>query len=134
MSRIRIAILGLNFGRHICNELIAPAVADQLALGAVIDQDQAKVTRAAQELGVVGLTDLAVALADPTIDAIGIFTGPKGRAGLIERCLRAGKHVMTTKPFEQDAVAAERVLHLAAELGLPCMRIHRRRGRPMCRS
>jgi predicted dehydrogenase len=69
-------------------------------------------------LGVVGLTDLAVALADPTIDAIGLFTGPKGRAVLIERCLRAGKHVMTTKPFEQDAAAAERVLSLAAELGL----------------
>lgn len=118
MSRLRIAILGLNFGRHICTQLLESPAAEHFALCAVIDQDQAKVAHVAQELGVMGITDLAVALADPTIAAIGIFTGPKGRAGLIERCLRAGKHVMTTKPFEQDAAAAERVLALAAALGL----------------
>ena len=41
-------------------------------------------------------------LADSTIEAIGLFTGPVGRAELISRIIRAGKHVMTTKPFELD--------------------------------
>lgn len=115
IAAIRIAILGLNFGRHICTELMTRS---DLQLVAVIDQDRAKAEAVAQEHHLIAHSDLTVALADPTIEAIGIFTGPKNRAALIERCLRAGKHVMTTKPFEQDPVAAQRVLELARELGL----------------
>ncbi len=40
MTRIRIAILGLNFGRHICTEIRASA--PDLELAAVIDLDRAK--------------------------------------------------------------------------------------------
>ena len=47
---------------------------------------------------------------------MGLFTGPVGRAKLISKIIRAGKHVMTTKPFEQDPQAALDVLCEAREL------------------
>jgi predicted dehydrogenase len=57
-------------------------------------------------------------LAESDIEAVALFTGPAGRAGLIHRILHAGKHVMTTKPFEVDPEAGLAVLKEAAELGL----------------
>lgn len=115
---IPIAVVGLNFGRHVCDEIARDPACRQIRLAAVCDLDAAKAEAEGVKRGVPWTGDLDCLLADPSITAIGLFTGPDGRAALIRRCLAAGKHVMTTKPFERDPALAAAVLEEAARAGL----------------
>jgi predicted dehydrogenase len=56
-------------------------------------------------------------LEDDSIAVVGLYTQPNGRAKLLREILRAGKDVMTTKPFELDAEEAEDILREAQSLG-----------------
>jgi predicted dehydrogenase len=113
---LRLGLVGLNFGRHICQELVkAPELPVRLAK--VCDLDAEKAQTLATQFGVGVSPSLDALLADPEIDVIGLYTGPNGRANLIRRIIRAGKDVMTTKPFEVDPLAAREVLREAKALG-----------------
>ena len=68
-------------------------------------------------MGIKAYGSLEGLLADASIPAIALFTGPDGRADLLRRIIRAGKDVMTTKPFENDPEAAGSVLAEAHQLG-----------------
>ncbi|WP_269523315.1 Gfo/Idh/MocA family protein [Coraliomargarita parva] len=116
-DRLTIGIIGLNFGRHILADLESGSAAEHLKLGAVCDLDANKVNEFSKQYGVKGYTDMDDLLADPEIDVIGLYTGPKGRARLLSHIIRTGKDVMTTKPFELDATAAKAVLEEAQSLG-----------------
>lgn len=115
-SRIRIGIVGLNFGRHILEQIQTGSARDHIELAGVCDLDAGKVRQYSEQTGTRAYRDLAELLADPTIPAIGLFTPPGGRAELIRQIIRAGKHVLTTKPFELDAAAASAVLSEARQL------------------
>ena len=116
MEPLRLGLVGLNFGRHICRDLIeSPNACVHLAK--VCDLDRPKAEAAAAEFGVGVSPSLEALLTDPEIDVIGLYTGPNGRADLIRRIIRAGKDVMTTKPFEIDPDAALAVLREARALG-----------------
>ena len=117
MSRIRIGVVGLNFGRHIVKELTEGPGKAWFELAAVCDLDREKAAGVAAAHGVKAFSSIDDLLADDGIPAIGLFTGPVGRAGLISRIVRAGRDVMTTKPFETDPAAAYRVLREAEGLG-----------------
>jgi predicted dehydrogenase len=117
MKRIPIAIVGLNFGRHILEEIVNGPGADHVQLAAVCDIDPAKAQACAEKYGVEGFTDLDQLLKQKDIPAIGLFTGPGGRADLLNKILDAGKDVMTTKPFEIDCQAGLEVLRRAKKLG-----------------
>lgn len=104
--RIRIGIAGLNFGAQIGGQLVAAL--------AGLDAARAAVVRARHGMRTARWSEL---LADPTIEAVGLFTGPAGRARLIHEALGAGKHVLTTKPFELSVPAAVRVLAEAERRG-----------------
>ena len=116
-NQIPIGIVGLNFGRYILDELQQEPASRHVTLAAVCDLDTAKAQQVATERGVKAYADLDLLLKDPTIPAIGLFTSPVGRAGLIRKIVRAGKHVLTTKPFELDPAAALDVLQEASRLG-----------------
>lgn len=118
-DKIRLALVGLNFGRHIAeSELLHGSGADFIQLAGICDLDREKARRAAELYHVKQFLSLEEILADPSIEAVALYTPPRGRAALIGMILDAGKSVMTTKPFEDDPVAAERVLRLAREKGL----------------
>lgn len=118
MKRVKIAIVGLRFGRNLLySEILQGPGAEWLELAAVCDRDPSRLDPVAAKCGVRATRELDDLLADPSIEAVGIFTGPVGRAALIRRCLRAGKDVMTTKPFEVDPAEAAAVLGEAAALG-----------------
>ena len=117
MPPLPIAIVGLNFGRHIIDGLLKSPASDNFRLAAVCDLDAAKANEFCTRLGVKAYTSLDALLADPSIPVIGLFTGPAGRAGLLRQIIRAGRDVMTTKPFELDADAARSVLDEARSLG-----------------
>jgi len=115
-EKIRLGLVGLNFGHHVAGMIMAdPSL--PVKMTKVCDLDQEKAARAAKEFGVGFSPSLDALMADPEIDAIGLFSGPNGRAELVRKIIRAGKHVMTTKPFENNPQAALDVLHEARKLG-----------------
>ena len=116
-KRVRLGMVGLNFGRHIVDDLLRRPALDHIELAAVCDLDAARTAVVTKRHGVRAAANLEELLADPGIEAIGLFTSPVERAKLIRQIIRAGKHVMTTKPFELDAQAASEVLEEARQLG-----------------
>jgi len=116
-KRINIAIVGLNFGRHIIKELSEGCNPARFRLAAICDINQEKVETEAARLGVRAYYTLDELLKDESIQAVGLYTGPVNRSALLRQIIRAGKDVMTTKPFELDADAAREVLEEAERLG-----------------
>lgn len=116
MKPIRLGLVGLNFGYHICHELCS--ISDlPVYLAAVCDKDAEKAHGVAHEFHVPIASSLDALLADDNIDAIALYTGPNGRAELVRQIIHAGKDVMTTKPFEIDPETAYAVLTEAQSLG-----------------
>jgi len=114
---LSVAVVGLAFGRHILGSLRQPPAASLFKLAAVSDLREPLAREVGAEFGVNSYTSIEKMLADEEIDVIGLFTQPSGRAKLIREILRAGKDVMTTKPFELDAEEAEDILREAQSLG-----------------
>lgn len=57
-------------------------------------------------------------LSDPEIDVIDITLHPEHRAPVIEAALKAGKHVLSQKPFVTDLDTGVELVALAEDLGL----------------
>jgi len=127
-EKIRIAFVGLRFGRSMINQIRESANAELFDIVAVCDLDCARAQEVAAELGVRAYDEIDMLLECSDIEAIGLFTGPVGRAELIHKIIRSGKDVMTTKPFELDAYAAREVLNEAERL---CRVIHMNSPSPL---
>jgi predicted dehydrogenase len=112
---VAMAILGSNFGAKLARQIAEREEA--VRVSGVCDLDNVKARTLADELGVRHYRNLDEILNDPGVEAVGVFTGPAGRARLLERIFEAGKHVMTTKPFELDANEAARAFAAAARRG-----------------
>jgi predicted dehydrogenase len=56
-------------------------------------------------------------LADDRVEVVDIATHPSIRPALVEQALRAGKHVLSQKPFADDMETARRMVAVAAETG-----------------
>ncbi len=63
-------------------------------------------------------TDYAAVLSRPDIDVIDLTPHPADRVPLIEAALRAGKHVLSQKPFVTDLDVGERLCDLADANGV----------------
>jgi predicted dehydrogenase len=111
---LRMGVVGLHFGKYIIRDSVPNDGRGLVEVTRVCDLLPEALAEFSEYPGTQRMDDL---LEDPEIDVIGLFTGPVGRAKLVERCIEAGKDVMTTKPFELDADEALRVLYKARELG-----------------
>ena len=116
-NAIHIGIVGLNFGRHILNGLAAEDNKRYFKPVAVCDMNLDKANAIAAASNLQSYDNLDSLLTRDDIPVIGLFTGPTGRAELIRKIIRSGRDVITTKPFETDALAARDVLAEAARLG-----------------
>ncbi len=114
---LSLAIVGLSFGRYILTTLQNPQEKRLFKLVAVSDLRQKLAEETAAEFGVKAYASLEEVLQDDSIAVVGLYTQPYGRAKLIREILRAGKDVMTTKPFELDVEEAETILREAQEMG-----------------
>jgi predicted dehydrogenase len=125
MGRLPIAVVGLGFGARIIELLRAPPASELFEVTAVCDVDDYRVAEVAAQTGVRACHSVDEVLADPDLAAVGLFTGPSGRARLVRQVIRAGRHVLTTKPFELDAdeacdvLAEARALDRAVHLNSP---------------
>ena len=68
--------------------------------------------------GAEATSDIDATLTRRDIDVVDITTHPAERAGLIERALVAGKHVLSQKPFVLDLSIGERLADLADRNGV----------------
>src|SRR5207249_586670 len=97
MKRFKIGVVGMGFGKSMVERQIATGLGSRyFELAAVCDARPERVEPVAQQFGVKAYHDLDALLADQSIPAIGLFSGPVGRAALIRKIIRAGKDVMTT--------------------------------------
>ena len=122
---IPIGVVGLNFGRWIIEELLTAPGKPYFKLAAMCDADPERLntqkTKWAEHFQGKVTQQIDDLLNDPEIPVIGLFTGPVRRADFIRRIIRAGKDVITTKPFELDPEAAKSVLEEAQSLGRKVM-------------
>ena len=119
MEKVKLGLVGLNYGESIIRrEILSGIGKDYVRLVAVCDFDQAKAETYGLQYAVKVHADFDRLLADPDVDAVVLITPPFGRAELIRKCIRAGKHVMTTKPFELDPEEALNVLYEARKYGI----------------
>jgi predicted dehydrogenase len=63
-------------------------------------------------------TDLQAWLEDDKVEVIYVMTETGRHAEVALQALRAGKHVLTTKPMEASLAACDEMIHLAGEKGL----------------
>jgi predicted dehydrogenase len=117
-AKTKIAIVGLNFGRHILeSELLKGPGAEFFSVAAVCDADASKAAMYGKKHGIPCYSDLGALLENKDVEAVGLYTGPVGRAALVGKIVRSGRDVMTTKPFELDAGKAAEALAEARRLG-----------------
>lgn len=118
MRKLKVAVVGLGFGHGFIRDQARQAgFASLFDICAVCDSNPGRLEAAQSTFQCVGYLDLAQLLAQEKLDAVFLFSGPNGRARIIRQIIRAGKDVMTTKPFEQDSHAAADVLAEARRLG-----------------
>ena len=117
LAPVKIGVVGLGFGLSYMRDHLGDG-ARYVDIVAVCDLRQDRLDAGRDAFACETYTDLGTMLAEADIEAVVLFSGPIGRADIIRRCLSAGKHVMTTKPFELDAGAATAVLADAKEMGL----------------
>ncbi len=63
-------------------------------------------------------TDYRAILSDPSIDVVDITLHPADRPPIIEAALKAGKHVLSQKPFVLDLEEGYRLVQLARDNGV----------------
>jgi len=115
-NKVKLAVVGLLFGEHLVREIALGRATSTVQLCGVYDLNEDLSNEVAERYESCVYASFDAILEDPEIEAVGLFTPPGNRADLILQIIRAGKHVMTTKPFELDAEAAHFVLMEARKL------------------
>ncbi len=83
-----------------------------------VREESMEARRAAYCSDAACFTDYRDLLALRDVDVVDIATHPGERAAMVDDALRAGKHVLSQKPFVLDLDVGERLADLADELGL----------------
>ena len=110
-------LVGLRWGGYVAETLLRGKDQGLFNVTAACDADASLLADFSNRHGLKACGSLDALLQDPDIRVVGLFTSPSGRADLLRRIIRAGKDVMTTKPFELDPIAARNVLEEARSLG-----------------
>ena len=112
--------IGLIGAGHITAAHLRAYRAAGLDLRVIFDLDRSRAEARRDEFfpGARIAQSLEEVLGDPGIEVLDIATHPEARVALIEAALRAGKHVLSQKPFVLDLDTGERLVALARERGL----------------
>ena len=123
-SPLGVAIVGAGYwGKNLIRNFLASS---DFTLKWVIDYDE---DAAKRTLGVGGhdvriSPDIAVALADPAVDAVVIATPAATHSSLGRLALEAEKHLLVEKPLAHTLAAGREMVELADRLGLTLMVDH----------
>ena len=120
ITPVRMGLVGLRFGAGLAQRQIFGNAENQkyVRIVKVCDRIPEKADEYGAKHNIPACYDMEELLNDPEIEAIMLMVPPAGRAALIRKCIDAGKHVLTTKPFELDPEEALEVLQYAREKGV----------------
>jgi 1,5-anhydro-D-fructose reductase (1,5-anhydro-D-mannitol-forming) len=96
----------------------AAAGLGSIRIVATCDADPARAADYARRAGARPVADLDAMLADPAVTAVYVGLPHHLLAGVTERCLAAGRHVLCEKPLALDPAEARRLGDAAARAGL----------------
>lgn len=117
MKKLGLGVLGLGEGRSIISAGLHSELWDVVAL-CDLNETLGRERCAEFQLPLEKYTrDYATLLANPAIDVVGIYTPDHLHADHVIAALRAGKHVVCTKPFLHDLSRAAEVRAAAAASG-----------------
>ena len=112
---VRFVVVGLGMGRKRARHIVTnPAI----KLMGVCDINLEKAREVGEELGVKYSDDINVFLNDPEVEVMYVVVPTGLHCKIAEQCLRAGKHVLTTKPMDANLEACDSAIKLAKEKGL----------------
>lgn len=117
MKKLGLGVLGLGEGRSIVSAGVQSDLWDVVAL---CDLNEQLGRERCAEFGLepkLFTTSLDALLANPAVDAVGIYTPDHLHAEHVVRALQAGKHVICTKPFLDGLTRAREVMAVAAASG-----------------
>ena len=114
---VKIGLVGLGFGAYWYRRRQS-VIEKYLDIVAGCDTNQARRQSFSEEFNLECHSSLDELLSRRDIEAVALFTPPGGRSDLIRKCAAAGKHVLTTKPFERNADAAYKVLREVRAAGI----------------
>lgn len=115
MKPLGLGVLGLGEGRSI----ISAATSSPLwSVAMLCDTNEALCRERCREFSLSTFTTSYEAmLADPAVDVVGIYTPDHLHADHVIQALRAGKHVICTKPFIDDLARGREILGAAHASG-----------------
>lgn len=116
MGKIRTAVVGLNMGLQ---HAYAYHMAEKADLRWVVDLDEEKAAKVAEELGCNYTTDWTTILDD--IDAVSIATPHHLHAEQSLTAINAGKHVLLEKPLANSEQESLQVIEAAEKKGVTFM-------------
>jgi len=112
---VNFVVVGLGMGKNRCKQLTET---DGVRLYGVVDINEAKAREIGDLFRVPYSADINTFLSDPAVEVMYVVT-PTGLHGKIaEQCLRAGKHVLVTKPMDANVENCRSMIRLAKEKGL----------------
>lgn len=124
---VRFAVVGLGMGHTRAMEIHKTS---GLKLVKVCDLDEARARRTGEAAGVPWTLDFQDVLDDPNVEAVMVMNETGRHGQLACQALRAGKHVLVTKPMDMTTAACDEMIRLAQEKGL-CLAVdHCRRLLP----
>jgi predicted dehydrogenase/sugar phosphate isomerase/epimerase len=112
---VRFVVVGMGMGRlraKQCTEI--PAI----KLAGICDINPEKAKTAGEEFEVKYSDDINEFLKDPEVEVMYVVTPTGLHCEVADQCLRAGKHVLTTKPMDATLEACDKTISLAKEKGL----------------
>jgi len=119
MKRLGLGVLGLGEGRSIISGALNSPLWEVIRL---CDLNENLGKERCHEFGLSRFTtSLDELLADPEVDVVGIYTPDHLHAEHVIAALRAGKHVICTKPFLNDLSRAREVLDAGKKSGKTVM-------------
>lgn len=113
---IGLAVVGLKFGVTAIKWMQERYRTTAFKVALVCDRDEQLAAHIGRHLGVPWTSRFEDVLTSP-LNVVALFTPPQGRSKLLRELIRAGKDVMTTKPFELESYAARELLEEAHLLG-----------------
>jgi UDP-N-acetyl-2-amino-2-deoxyglucuronate dehydrogenase len=117
MTRHRIAVIGLGMAvtPHARSLL---DLQDRVEVAYAFSRSEARRRAFADRFDFPTTGDLERILGDASVDAVMILTPPNTHLELVERCARAGKHILLEKPLERSTERALRLVEAAETAGV----------------
>jgi len=112
---VRFVVVGLGMGRFRAAQLKGTPGCELVGVSDIV-ADRAK--EAGEFFNVPWATDIQVFLDDPNVEVMYVVTPTGNHCETAIRCMRAGKHVLTTKPMDSEAGACRAAIAEAKKQGV----------------